>query len=162
MARYGGGDGVVDGDGELVVRAVRVRAAAHVGAEARTVEPVRPRAVRPSATVTVSPWSFQESYLAVSTSVAVCAAAPEKPQLRGRRRPAVSVTPVLRDPPDFSARLQSAVEAVPPTASGTSTISPATSARPSVTVNSAVLPSSTAPLPTRCERDDGRIVVGDD
>ena len=61
-----------------------------------------------------------------------------------------SVTPVLRPVPAFFARLQSAVVTpVPETASGTSTVSPATSARPSVTVSSTAPPSATAPVPVR-------------
>ena len=52
--------------------------------------------------------------------------------------------------PAFAARLQSAaVTPVPPIDSGTSIVSPAASARPSVTVNSAVPPSAMSPVPTR-------------
>ena len=59
------------------------------------------------------------------------------------------LTPVLLAP-DFFARLQSAgVTPMPPIDSGTSTISPATSARPSVTPNTTLPPSVVAPPPRR-------------
>ena len=86
----------------------------------------------------------------VSTSVAVCAPAPEKRTVGVEVLVPESVTPLLRLVPDFFARLQSeVVTPVPPIDSGTSMVSPATSARPRVTVNSTVPPSDTAPLPTR-------------
>ena len=105
----------------------------------------------PSSTVTVSPpLSSTLSAVAVSTSVAVCAPAPEKRTFGVAVFAPERVTPVLRPSPVFVARLQSAVVTpVPPIDSGTSMISPATSARPSVTVNSAVPPSVTGPVPVR-------------
>ena len=106
----------------------------------------------PSATVTVSPpLSSVLSGVVVNTSVAVCAAAPEKRTFGVAVVAPERVTPVLRPVPVFSARLQSSVVTfVPETDSGTSMISPATSARPRVTVNSTVPPSVTALLlPTR-------------
>ena len=79
------------------------------------------------------------SAIAVSTSVAVYAAAPEKRTFGVAVVSPDSVTPVFRPNPVFSARLQSPV--VTPALlmdKGASMISPATSARPRVTVNSTV------------------------
>ena len=103
----------------------------------------------PSAISNVSALSAVPSAVAVSSSVAVCALAPEKRTFGVAVPVSRSVTPVLVAL-DFFARLQSPVVTfVPPMASGTSMVSPATSARPSVTVNSTLSPSVTAPLPTR-------------
>ena len=103
----------------------------------------------PRATVKVS-----LSASAVSDSVATCASAPSKRTCGVAVVAPDSVTPVFRvapvsgSVPVFAARLQSSVVTpVPDTASGTSMISPAISARLNVTVKSTVPPSLTAPLP---------------
>ena len=73
-----------------------------------------------------------------------------------------SVVPVLSASPLLAARLQSAVVMlVPETESGTSMISPAMSARPSLTMNSTVSPP---PPSAACagECDDSRVVVTND
>ena len=103
----------------------------------------------PSATVTVSPpLSSVLSGVVVNTSVAVCAAAPEKRTFGVAVAAPERVTPVLRPVPVFSARLQSAVVTPAPlTDKGASTISPAVKTRLRVTVNSTVPPSVTAPVP---------------
>ena len=104
---------------------------------AKVSEPV------PSATLSIA---------GVSSSVAVCAPAPEKRTTGVAVLVPERLTPVLRLAPDFSARRQSAgVTPEPPIDSGTSMVSPAISARPSVTVSSMATPSFTAPVPTRAK-----------
>ena len=106
-------------------------------------------AFEPSAMVTVSALSDTPSAVAVSSSVAVRAPVPEKRTFGVDVPVSRRLTPVLAVP-DFLSRLQSpVVTPVPEIDSGTSMTSPATSARPSVTVNSTVPPSVTAPVPMR-------------
>ena len=105
----------------------------------------------PSATVSASPSaSATLSLRAAISSVAVCVPAPSKLIVGASVSPFRSVTPVLSEVPLFADSVKSdASMPVPERSSGTSMRSPATSARPSVTVNSAVPPSVTAPEPTR-------------
>ncbi len=98
---------------------MRIRAAADIGAEARVVKgAVRAQRDAPG---------LAAVGVAVSSSVTVCAPAPLKRTFGVAVPVSRRVTPVLAAP-DFFARLQS----------------PATSARPSITVNSTFSPSPMA------------------